>query len=813
MKRVSLFFFVIVFVTLSGVEMSFSQSIPAKKEYIAVRISSPPKIDGILDDSCWINVAVATDFVQTEPNPGLSSNVKTEVKLVYDNSAIYISAMMYDPHPDSILCEMSKHDNVFFGPNADAFGLLIDAYQDGQNGVFLGVTTCNVQTDTKVADPEEFDDSWNVAWESKVKITDKGWIAEMRIPYSILRFPKKDVQEWAINFSRQMRRWQEFSNWNPINPNEQGFIHQSGILKGISNIESPLRLSISPYVSSAFSNYDGSNSFAINGGADVKYGINESFTMDMTLIPDFGQVRSDDKVLNLSPFETYYDEQRSFFMEGTEMFNRADVFYSRRIGGEPLSFWNAYGELDSNEVMEQNPLSSQLYNATKISGRTKEKLGIGFLNATTGNTYAVIFDTISDEERKFLTNPLTNYNVFVLDQALKNNSFVSLINTNVTRDGGGWYDANVTGAQFKIADKKNKWAVKGSGAMSQLFLPDSSSVQLGHYFKISAGKISGNYGNSIIYQQFSDTYDCNDLGYIERNNSQGIFFHQWYNVYKPFWVINKMTNGLGLNYFTLYSPRTFTRFNIGWETDIDFKNYYTWGVGWSYHPVNGYDYYEPRVEGRYFVTPKFLGINTYFSSDSRKDLFLSGNIGKGFFSEEGKSGLEYSIGPRYRFNDRFNMNYSYYTARPKNDAGFVVIVNDTIIFGIRDRNDIVNTLQANYIFTSTMSLSLRARHYWSQVKYNSYFALTENGTRAETTYEENNDINFNAVTVDMIYTWQFAPASELSFVWKNAIFTEGQQLINNYLNNINKTFESPQLNSFSVKILYYLDYQNLKRKK
>ena len=791
---------------------SFGQTASPKKEYTASRISSPPKIDGLLDDSCWMNIPIAADFIQAEPNPNLPSRQRTEVKVIYDNNAVYIGAMMYDTHPDSILCEMSKHDNVFFGPNADAFGLLIDAYLDGQSGVFLGVTSCNVQTDTKVSDPDNFDDSWNVAWESKVKITDRGWIAEFRIPYSILRFPKKDVQEWGINFSRQVKRYRELSNWNHVDYEIQGIIHQSGILKGIANIDSPLRLSFSPYVSSLYSNYDESNSFAINGGADVKYGINESFTMDMTLIPDFGQVRSDDKVLNLSPFETYYDEQRSFFMEGTELFDRANIFYSRRIGGTPIGYENPYYATDSNEIIEKNPLSSQLYNATKISGRTKRKLGIGLLSATAGNTYSVLKDTLTGAKREVLTQPLTNYNVIVLEQSLKNNSFVSFINTNVIRNGGS-YDANVTGTQFKLVDKKNKWALKGSGAVSQLFFPDSSNAQLGHYFNVSAGKISGNYGNSIIYQQFSDTYDCNDLGYIDRNNSQGIFFHQWYNIYKPFWIINKMTNGLGLNYFTLYSPRTFTRFNIGWETNIDFKNYFNWGFGWSYHPVNGYDYYESRVDGRYFVTPKFLGINTYLATDSRKDLFLAGNIGTGFFSEEGKSGLEFAIGPRYRFNDRFNMIYSYYTASPKNDAGFVDVVSDTIIFGLRDRNDIVNTLEANYIFTSTMSLSLRARHYWSQVKYNGYFALTDDGKRAKTSYEENNDINFNAVTIDMIYTWQFAPASEMSVVWKNAIFTEGTQLINNYFDNFNKTFESPQLNSFSIKILYYLDYQNLKRKR
>lgn len=805
MKGVLLLVF-FLFVSL----FSFSQNVSAKKEYTAVRISNPPKIDGMLDDSCWMNVAVAADFIQSKPNPGIPSSQRTEVKLVYDNSAIYIGAMMYDTHPDSILREMSKHDNVFFGPNADAFGLLIDAYRDGQNGLFLGVTTCNVQTDTKVSDPEEFDDSWNVAWESKVKILDNGWCAELRIPYSALRFPKKEVQEWGINFSRMLRRYQEFSHWNKIDPEVQGLIYQSGILKGISHIESPLRLSFSPYVSSALSTYDGSKSFAINGGADVKYGINESFTMDMTLIPDFGQVRSDDKVLNLSPFETYYDEQRSFFMEGTELFNRSGIFYSRRIGGEPIGFWDAYDAADSNEVITRNPVSGQLYNATKISGRTKGKLGIGFLNATTANTYAIAKDTVTNEERKILTDPLTNYNVFVLDQALRNNSYVSITNTNVMREGN-YYDANVTGTQFKLNDRSSRWTLAGNACLSQLFQPGSGKPETGGFYRFIAGKIKGTYQNRFIMHVKDKKYNPNDLGFLDRNNEIAFFFNHSYNIFKPFWKINKMTNEISIDYYMLYDPGKFTLFKVDLETEAEFKNYFNWGLGCATHPVGGYDYYEPRVEGRYIVSPKFFGCYTYFSTDSRKDFQVSANIGKGFFNQRNQSGFDFGIRPRYRFNDRFNVNYSFYTARPKNAAGFVDIVNDTIIFGVRDRDDIVNTLSANYIFTSRMSLSLRARHYWSRVSYTDYFALNNAGKSATTSYQENHDINFNAVTVDMIYTWQFAPASELSFVWKNAIFTEGQQLINDYFDNFNKTFESPQLNSFSIKVLYYLDYQNLKR--
>ena len=620
------------------------------------------------------------------------------------------------------------------------------------------------------------------------------------------------MQEWGIDFSRQLRRYREFSHWSPLNPEEQGFIHQFGILKGINNIESPLRLSFSPYISSAVNNYDGSNSFSINGGADVKYGINESFTMDMTLIPDFGQVKSDDKVLNLSPFETRYDEQRAFFNEGTELFNKGGLFYSRRIGGEPMGFENVYDVLDSNEVVEKNPAATQLYNATKISGRNKGNLGIGFFNAVTAAAYASIRDTITDESRKILTQPLTNYNIFVLDQGLKNNSYVTFVNTNVTRSEGV-FDANVTAMAFKFSDKKNKYAFRGGGAVSQLFYPDSAKPSLGSSYVLSLAKTSGNYTANLTERYIETAFAPNDLGYLDKANEFSHFLNQSYNIYKPFWIFNKVSNDLGIDYYMIDRPRRFAKLNIDWSTDIDFKNFFTWGFMWGVRPVKYYDFYEPRVAGRFYQLPPCYDIGTYFSSDSRKRFTLEGRIHFMEFMERERHWLQLSAGPRFRFSDKFNMSYSVYSERKYDDVGWTTNVNDTIIFGVRDVQTVINTLEGNYIFSSTMSLSLRARHYWSQVKYNEYFALNDKGKSSNTTYWENNDINFNAVTVDMVYTWQFAPASELSVVWKNAIFTEGTQLINNYIRNFNNTFESPQLNSFSIKVLYYLDYQSLKRRK
>jgi hypothetical protein len=213
---------------------------------------------------------------------------------------------------------------------------------------------------------------------------------------------------------------------------------------------------------------------------DMKLGINESFTLDMILIPDFGQVQSDDRVVNLSPYEQYYDEKRAFFMEGTELFSKGDIFYSRRIGSSPINYSAAEDSLRTGEVVRDNPSEPQLINATKLSGKTSAGLGVGVINAMTAKTTATLRDTITGETRTTETGPFTNYNMMVVDKALNKNSYVSFANTNVYR-GSDYYTANVSAIDFKLTDTTNTWSVSGIGAVSQKYKPDIENT-FGHRY-------------------------------------------------------------------------------------------------------------------------------------------------------------------------------------------------------------------------------------------------------------------------------------------------------------------------------------------
>lgn len=386
-----------------------------EKILTAVKAIQKPKIDAKLDDLAWKDVPFATDFIQNFPNVGKPASQRTEVKVVYDDDAIYVSAYLYDD-PSLIRKQITARDDEQL-KDLDYFSVFFDTYHDQQNGFQFLVTSSNVQTDARLSASiatgygQYGDISWDAVWDSKVSIQKDGWIVEMKIPYISLRFSKKQVQDWGIQFLRSVRRTNETSFWRHVDPQVNGFVNQFGLLKNLVDIKPPLRLSFSPYLSSGVRSTpdkDGyRNELLGSGGMDVKYGLNESFTLDATLIPDFGQVVSDNVVNNLTPYEVKFDENRPFFTEGTEIFNKSGLFYSRRVGATPARYnaVKALANADPNINIVKNPARTNLYNAIKFSGRTNNKLGIGIFNAIGSPMYAVVHDKTTGDRTKIQTEP------------------------------------------------------------------------------------------------------------------------------------------------------------------------------------------------------------------------------------------------------------------------------------------------------------------------------------------------------------------------------------------------------------------------
>ncbi|MCB0635876.1 MAG: carbohydrate binding family 9 domain-containing protein [Lewinella sp.] len=784
-----------------------------KKEVGAQRVTEAPVIDGQLDEPAWQYAVPTQGFTTLDPTPGKPASQEAEIRIIYDNDALYIGAYLYDTQPDSIMQELSERDVL---RNTDWFGIFIDAYRDGINGFGFILSPAEVQYDAKYSTFGE-DDGWDAVWEGRTSRTDRGWIAEIRIPYAALRFPDIPEQKWHINFGRRIARNGEKSFWSPINPQVSGLLNQSGYLTGLRDLKPPIRLQATPFLAIYGQHHHDVNENpidsygrSITGGMDVKVGLSEAFTLDMTLIPDFGEAQSDNQVLNLSPFEVRFDENRAFFTEGTELFNKGGLFYSRRIGGQPF-YRDRLEEQYEEENILSNPAQSQLINATKISGRTAKGTGIGFFNATSARTYARVRDPELGE-MDVLTDPLTNYSVFVVDQNLPHNSYATLINTTVLREGSA-YDANVTGTDFLLRNRANSYAIGGQAVVSQQYFPDSTG--LGHMAEIRLRKTSGNLAAGLTYSEESDTYDPNDLGFLFQNNSRELSGFVEYNQYESFGPFNRGSIGLYTEYSRVYNPSHFTNWGFNIWAWLQTKKFWNFELGTYVEPTETFDFFEARRPGRMWRNPGGTFLRAEVSTDRRKRLRLEVSGDTWISREKGRYNYELQLESRYRVSDRLNFNLDIGREYGRHSIGYVTeLDNETadIIFGRRNRTTIETTFRTNYTFNANMALSFRLRHYWSKVVYNAFHLLDDEGYLGDTDYHENNDGDFDAFNIDLVYRWRFAPGSDIFVVWKNSISNFQELPSADYWRNLNGLFREPQDNSISIKIIYFLDYASLVRK-
>ncbi len=817
----------------------------ARRQLAARRTTAPVKLDGLLDDAAWATAPVAGQFTEFRPHPGRPERLPTEVRVLYDDAAMYVGAKMLEASPDSIRRELTQRDDI---GNTDFIAVFLDPYRDHLNGYGFFVMSTGVQMDARYSPANGEDVAWNAVWESRAApLPDgHGWSVEMRIPYSAVRFAQAPVQTWGLQFFRQRKRDNQQFTWNPIKPEVDGFVNQWGELGGLENLHPPLRLSLTPYVSTYVNHFPyreqgkKNTTTSFNGGADVKWGINESFTLDATLIPDFGQVQSDNQVLNLSPFEVQYQENRGFFTEGTELFNKGSLFYSRRVGAQPLGFGDVGGQLQKGEFIAQNPGVTRLLNATKISGRTRKGLGVGVFNAVSAASYATVQDSASGRQREVLTQPLTNYNIVVLDQSLPHNSYISLINTNVTRAGRA-YDANVTAGLFRLVDKKNQHAFSGqltySNRRGQLLnseLPIDD--QNGYQYYLNYGKVSGNFTWYVDHGIQSATYNPNDLGILFGNNNVSQSVNVSYNKYDPFWKVNNLHTSAGLYHSLLFRPLMYQDVGLFARANTTFtKSFLTTGFNLNIDPVHN-DFYEPRTAplGPYYVrVPSSANLGVFVSSDYRKKVAYDVNGGVRLYELDDRlarprrAGYGLTLSPRYRASDRLNFRYTLDYGLKVNQMGYVsnglssdqpldqplaTAFGPDVLLGRRRVVTYTNTLAANYTFTSSVSLTVRARHYTSNVHYLGFARLRPGGPEESVDYLRNRDNSFNAFNVDAAFVWWFAPGSQVSIVWKNAgsTFLEGNEATPLYFDNLSNTINTPHNNNVSVKILYYLDYLSLR---
>ncbi|MFL5771547.1 MAG: DUF5916 domain-containing protein [Flavisolibacter sp.] len=822
--------------------LAFSQP----KILTAVKTPQAPKIDGHLDDAIWQEAPMATDFIQNFPEYGLAATVKTEVRILYDDNAVYIGAYLYDD-PSLIRKQITSRD-AEQRQDVDYFSVFFDTYNDQQNGFQFLVTSANVQSDARIGgstDNDRFGDfgdkTWDAVWESQVQMKNDGWTIEMKIPYISLRFSKKEVQTWGLQFLRFIRRDNESSYWNPVDPKLNGFANQFGKYVDLKNIEPPLRLSFSPYLSGGIRiNPEGNDikhQWLRSGGMDVKYGINESFTLDATLIPDFGQVVSDNIINNLSPFEVRFQENRPFFTEGTELFNKSGLFYSRRVGDIPSGYNRVQSFADNNPNYQliKNPSITRLYNGIKLSGRTKKKLGIGIFNAVTAPMKASLHSVLTSKDTLILTEPLSNYNIIVLDQALKGRSSVTFTNTNVIRNGAD-RDANVSAFDWSLYTKNNNYQLKGTARYSTVFgyTPYSGEIYLvndtvtengklmvkpynGFNTALQFGKVSGKLRYYIGSNVISDTYDPNDLGYLESpdkvNHLAGISYQQ----FTPTDHFINYTYRFDVTSQYLYKPYKYSEVELSLSGYWLFKNFWDITLMASSFPTTQHDFFELRTAGMWLNRPAELTFDVNGSSDSRKRLFFSFGAGYSFRALNNNSYNRLESGLRYRFSDKFTLSADIFRQYEENQIGFAFIrePNGSPIAAYRNFTETISVLSGDYNFTPRLNLTLRTRHYWNKVIYNKYFNVDAEGDLIPRTFIPNRNENYNAFNLDAFLTWDFRLGSRVILGWKN--WLGDSYAINGdeypaYLRNFAKALGVSHGNEITVKFIYFLDYNQLRKK-
>ena len=779
----------------------YSQS-SNKKTTQALRVNNHISIDGKLNEKEWDNALPAKDFIMFYPDNGKEENPdkKTEVKILYDDEAIYVGAIMYD-NPENILKEIKLRDQ--FG-TSDHFGVFFNGFNDNQLEYRFFISAAGVQLDAIATSAGE-DYTWDAIWDCSVKTTELGWIAEFKIPYAAIRFSEKEKQTWGLNMYREIKKDNSSYCWNFIDIKLNNEVVQAGILEGIENIKPPTRLFFIPYTSFYHNNNDAGSKNEFKVGMDIKYGINDSFTLDAILVPDFGQTTFDNVNLILGPFEQQFNENRPFFTEGTDLFNKGDLFYSRRIGGAP----SLKPVLNSDEVFTEKPAITNLLNATKISGRTSKGLGIGFLNAVTEDTYATISNLTTNQNRKALIEPLTNFNIFVLDQRFRKNSSISFINTSVVRNGSA-RDANVSGLVFDLNTKTNSYKLSGDSKFS--YVNDFGSIKRGTNSSLFFGDTKGKYQYGFGSGYISKDYDHNDLGLIFRNN--------YYSFY---------STG---SYRTLKRTKNFNSVRFQADINTEFENTTgklqlgTIGLISSFYnlkndifqlkivgsPLETFDFYFPGIDGRFNYNPKYVDFKSIISSNrNRKYSFdFTGDFIK--HDQPGRKSYTISIGQEYRFNDKFYLRYGVRGIRDRNDIGLVDYDNNDIIYARRDINTLEHQITGKYSINNVMNFNLRVRYYWAHAINNKFLTLRDDGYFDDnSTYNYNANINQNIWNFDLSYTWWFAPGSLISVLYRNNSSLLESTFNTNLKDNLRNVMSNNPNNTISISFRYYIDYNQAKK--
>jgi hypothetical protein len=741
------------------------------KSYTTARIQGePPKIDGLLNDPAWDQVEWGGgDFRQLQPDAGKAPTVQTYFKIMYDDKNLYVIFRNLDPEPDKIVKRMSRRD----GFEGDWVEINIDSYYDKRTAFSFTSSVSGVKGDEYVSNNgDNWDASWDPIWYLKTSINAEGWIAELRIPLSQLRFADKPELTWGFQVHRRFFRNQERSLWQYIPPTAPGWVYLFGDLKGIKGIKPQKQLEIQPYVvakTETFAKEEG-NPFATGQGSDVEFGldakigITSDITLDLTVNPDFGQVEADPSQVNLSAFELFFQERRPFFIEGSNVLNfpasnsnSNNLFYSRRIGRSPQGWVSTdeAGDDGVNEYVTANRQSTIL-GAAKLTGKNKNGFSWGILETVTGAERAEI-DSLG-HRRKQIIEPVTNYFVARAQQDIqKGKSLIGGMFTATNRDitdprlkwlhddaySGGidfvhnWKERKyfVSGKVFASHVRGSTTAISATQLSSERYFqrPDNHHTEFdptrtsltGTGGSFVGGKQSGKVVFNLGYSWLSPELELNDIGFLSQTDLMSQFAWVQYRVVTPVSIFRSQR--YNINQWLDYD---FGGKNLGrgfnFNNHLEFKNFYflSFGATYNTHGISNAD----LRGGPAIRYPGNANMFVYIGSDSRKKFAVQANFEKQWgvssYSQYTYADLQF----RYRPINAIDLSITPSIYLNQNELQYVAtghIGSDPrYIVGNLDQTVARVTIRATGMITPNLSLQYWGQPFGTAGAYNGYKNIT-----------------------------------------------------------------------------------------
>jgi hypothetical protein len=780
----------------------------------AVRIATAPRIDGVLDEAEWRSAVPATEFIQRDPDEGKPATERSEIRVLYDDEALYFGCTFDDSRPDLIVSPFTRRDNEI---ESDWGSIRIDSYHDNQGCYEFTFNPSGVKIDILQFDDGNNEDvSWDPVWYLETRITPQGWTAEVKIPFSMLRYntPGPDTSEysWGINFLRNISRKQELERWAFTPKRESGFVSRFGHLTGLRDLPDPQQLEVVPFTVSkqTFTPPEGLqpgvNEFDQDIGADIKYGISNNFTLDATINPDFGQVEADPAVLNLSTFETFYPEKRPFFIEGTQFIRFTTfggdfgpgMFYSRRIGRAISTDEVAVPE---GGRIEEIPQATTLLGAAKVSGKTTGGLAIGVLEAFTDQETAVVSDSAGGRT-EVLLEPFAYYNVVRLKQDVLSNSYVGAIFTSVAKTSR--LPAFTNGYDWKLRLGGNTYALDGFMALSHT-TGSQNERKTGSAGKVSFSRIAAEHWLwSASGDWTSRKYNINDAGFFFSPDDYGGSGTLTFKEDVPQAVVRSYQVGGGAHIRQNFAGvNIFRQFNA--SADLLFANYWNSDASLEYD-FGGYDHRETRGNGLY-KKPHRASASVTVESDNRNAVV--GEITGQYAWDDlalRQPAVELGLTLKPLPWMRWGVNTKYEVTRDQ--EAWITNRAEGPVFGDRSTDAYDFTLRGMLAFTNELTLEYYGQLFLAKGHYENYRLMVGDAAFEpvpETQELRSADFNDQSFNSNLVLRWEYLPGSTVFLVWSQARSDGNGEYGTSVEENIDETFRIAPANVLLLKITYWWD--------